>query len=250
MFNKDFKVVTTFHKAGYENYAWRFLESFAERMKGFQLHVYAEGIDLQSPVDNIVIHDFDKLCGKKQTAFEKMAEPYEKKIQTTQGNHFLWQASRFAHKYYACEHAIKTSEEQYVIWMDADTIVCKDVPDDLFTKFTAPDKYWSRVNRGRKYPECGFMIWNKHHSAHERYWQLMEWMYDQGACFQMKEWHDSYLWWMAEHYITEETGQNYWIDLGDGSGGHAFVRGPLGEYFDHCKGKRKTTGFSPERKWV
>jgi hypothetical protein len=111
----------------------------------------------------------------------------------------------------------------------------------------AEGKYWSRIGRGPKYPECGFMIWDTQHPIHKRYWQLMSWLYDEGALFQLIEWHDSYVWWTAERYVEQETKQNLHIDLGDGHVGHAFVLGPLGKKLDHLKGNRKEVGYSKER---
>ena len=71
---------------------------------------------------------------------------------------------------------------------------------------------------------------------------------DDGKCFDLPEWHDSFIWWTAEKIIKKKISKEISFNLGDDLKGHAFVRGVIGEYFDHLKGERKNIGFSPERK--
>lgn len=258
-----FAVVTTFHKEGYEKYGKRMMETLAKHLpEEVSLTAYYE--NMEAPVhDRWNCIDFNKLCGERYEAFKKLAQPYEHSVlvegkdprgggQITPGSRYLFEATRFSHKYFAVDHFWNMDDSRYVVWIDADVIADKDVPMSFFTeKLVKEGTYWSRIGRDKavkiRYPECGFMLWDTQSPHHERYKQLMSWMYDQGACFQMEEWHDSFLWWMAERYINDESKQSISHDIGDGSGRHPFVRGILGEYFDHLKGNRKDQGFSPER---
>ena len=43
------------------------------------------------------------------------------------------------------------------------------------------------------YSECGFLIFNTEHPIHEKFWQNMMKMYDDGDLFSEQEWHDSYI---------------------------------------------------------
>jgi hypothetical protein len=260
----NFEVVTTFHKPGYDKYGKRMIETFEEKWdKSIPMKVYYENMDqpeLQS--DRIEYINYEETCGEKQDAFSKIAAPYEEKVlgpngvdprperggqPVTPGSRYLFEASRFAHKYYACEHAMQNAKARYLVWCDADVVAVETITEEWLNGFVQEGKYWSRIGRGNIYPECGFMIWDTQHSAHQRYWQLMSWLYDQGALFQLVEWHDSYVWWTAERYVEQEAGKPLHVDLGGGHGGHAFVKGPLGAKLDHLKGNRKDIGFSKER---
>lgn len=257
-----YEIVTTFHKAGYEKYGKRMLETFEDKWENhIPLKVYYENMEVPDvSSDRISYLDYEVECGEKQKAFETIAAPHEERVlgpngedprshregPVTPGSRYLFQASRFAHKYYACEHAMQNTDKRYLVWCDADVVAIDDITEEWLDRFVEEDKYWSRVGRGNTYPECGFMIWDTQNPVHQRYWQLMSWMYDQGALFQLVEWHDSFVWWTAERYVEKEVGHPINVELG-GTGGHAFVKGPLGEKLDHLKGNRKDQGFSPER---
>ena len=159
----------------------------------------------------------------------------------------MFEATRFSHKYYTVDDFRQKSDSRYIVWCDADVVGTKKIPLDFLYSIVQEGKLWSRVNRPNVYPECGFMIWDRQNKWYDRYFQLMKWMYDEAALFQLEEWHDSYVWWAAERYIEREVGHSVSINLGDGSTKHPFVRGPLGQYLDHLKGNRKDTGYSPER---
>jgi hypothetical protein len=263
MANK-FDFVTTFHKEGYDKYGKRMIETFDTCYpKDINLTVYYEGMEKpEIGSERIIYRNYDEICGEKQKAFEVIAKPHQDRVlgpngidprperggkPVTEGSRYLFDATRFAHKYYACADFINKSESQYTVWCDADVVAMKPIPNEWLNTLVAEDKYWTRVGRVGKYPECGFMIWNRNHPQHQAYWNLMEQCYDQGSLFQLKEWHDSYVWWAAEGLIEQHTGINTSIDLGQGFSGHAFVHGVLGEYLDHLKGNRKDLGFSPER---
>lgn len=260
----EFSIVTTFHQEGFDKYGKTMMETLDKHIpNNISLTAYYE--DMEAPnIGRWKVIDFNEACGKKYKAFKELAAPYENDVliegndprpgrgKITPGSRYLFEASRFSHKYYAVEHFWQNKDTRYVIWCDADVKADKDIPYSFFTdKLIKENVYWSRVGRDKainiRYPECGFMVWDTESKHHVRYQQLMSWMYDQGACFTMEEWHDSFLWWAAERYIEKETGEKITLDLGDGSGKHPFVRGVLGEYFDHMKGNRKDIGYSPER---
>ena len=257
-------IVTTFHKAGYEKYGKRMLETINTHFpKDIRKVAYYENMDKPTE-DGWEYIEFQESCGVKQDKFAALAKPFEHSVLVEgidprngqpirPGNRYLFEATRFAHKYYAMEHAHKNNDNRYLIWCDADVIACEEVQEEWLQGLVEQGKLWSRVGRdgGNKirYPECGFMIWDTQHENYARYWQLMEWLYDEAVLFKLEEWHDSYVWWTAEKYVEQEVGHSVSVNLGDGYSGHAFVKGRLGEKLDHLKGARKDTGFSEERKW-
>jgi hypothetical protein len=249
-----FEIVTTFHQRGYDRYGHRFLDTMDRYLPDKMLvHVYYENMDKPKGFsERIIFKDFAKFCGEKQSKFEILAKPHElSKSNVSHGDKFLFQASRFAHKYYACEHAINNINSRYLIWIDADVVACKTISLNFFEKTIQQGCYWSRLSRGKKrYPECGYMVWDREHKLHKKFWDYMSLLYDEGNCFKLKEWHDSYLWWEAEKQINQQESTTIGYNLSGNAENqwHPFVAGPLGEYFDHHKGKRKLKGKSPERK--
>jgi hypothetical protein len=259
----DFDIVTTFHREGYEKYGERMVETFVKYWPK-QTHLTCYYEDMSEPLTqygNVSWRSFEEEVGERYNAFAKIAEPYELKVlgpdgedprshrdgPVTPGSRYLFEATRFSHKYYTVDDFREKSDARYIVWCDADVVAKNNIPYDFLESIVEEGKLWSRVNRPRVYPECGFMIWDKQNQYYDRYFQLMKWLYDEGALFKLEEWHDSYVWWAAEKYVTQEAGRSVSFDLGDGSTKHPFVTGILGQYLDHLKGNRKDTGYSPER---
>ena len=249
-----FTVVTTFNEAGWSRYAKNFAETMDKALPvGICILLYYEGARPGGDFsDRVKFVSFDASCGEKHNRFRGIAQPFENHIKNKKKNTapFKFEAVRFAHKYYACEDAMKQLQTRYLIWIDEDVVARKSVPEEFFKHIINDGLYWSRIGRGTDYPECGFMVWDSEHEVHQNYWKMMEAMYDGGALFKLSEWHDSYVWWTVEAISEAGIGRSIGYNLGDDQPGHAFVRGILGEYFDHLKGDRKLIGFSPEKAGV
>lgn len=252
--SSDFTIVTTYSQEGWNKYGYRSAISMDMYLpKDIDVLLYFEGNSFSKGLsDRMKFLSFDEYCGEKQKRFELKEQLFRdiKKERTNHEAEFKYQASRFAHKYYACEDAVKRVSTKYLVWIDADVIALRQIPENFFKSLVSDNSYWSRIGRGDQYPECGFMIWNRNHKIHKFFWEIMNKMYDEGQLFDLKEWHDSYVWWEAEKFLKKTKNINIAFDLGDGNDGHAFVRGALGKYFDHLKGPRKLLGFSPETKTV
>ena len=259
-----FDVVTTFHKAGYDKYGDRMVETFSEFWPS-EVHLTCYYEDMDEPLTqhgNVSFRSFEDSIGERYNDFSILAAPWEEKVlgpngedprshregPVTTGSRYLFEATRFSHKYYAIDHFRQNSDARYIVWCDADVVATKNIPIDFLNSLVEEGKLWTRIGRPNVYPECGFMIWDTQNKYYDRYFQLMKWLYDEGALFQLEEWHDSYVWWAAEKYVEKEANGNVSIDIGDGSSRHPFVTGPLGKYLDHLKGKRKDQGYSPERR--
>ena len=46
---------------------------------------------------------------------------------------FLWDAVRFSHKTFAVDHAIKTIDADYILWLDADTYTFREISKEFVT---------------------------------------------------------------------------------------------------------------------
>ena len=156
---------------------------------------------------------------------------------------FLWDAVRFSHKTFAVDHAIKNIDTDYVLWLDADTYTFRPISKDFVTGLLPADKLVNFLGRGDKYPECGWVCYNRRHSKIKKFMQSWTDLYVKDTIFRQLEWHDSYLFWQMVKSIAPNDG----VDIGKGAGAkghHVFINSVLGEYIDHMKGKRKIKGKS------
>ena len=103
------------------------------------------------------------------------------------------------------------------------------------------------------YSECGFLIFDTHHSSHEVFWKEMMEMYSGGKLFNEKEWHDSYIFDQVRKKIEKKynvlnlnISKLGLVDIETKTDDHVFVTSVLGEFMDHKKGNRKDVKWSPE----
>ena len=156
---------------------------------------------------------------------------------------YLWDAVRFAHKTFAVDHGLKTIDADYVLWLDADTYTFRKINKDFVTGLLPKNKLVNFLGRGDKYPECGWVCYNKKHPKIGEFMQYWTSLYIRDTIFEELEWHDSYLFWQCVKRIAPNDG----VDIGKGAGAkghHVFINSVLGAYIDHMKGKRKVKGKS------
>ena len=156
---------------------------------------------------------------------------------------YLWDAVRFAHKTFAVDLAIKNIETDYVLWLDADTYTFREIDKDFVTGLLPANKLVNYLGRGQKYPECGWVCYNKKHPKLTEFMKYWTDLYINDTIFKELEWHDSYLFWQCIKRIAPDDG----VDIGKGAGAkghHVFINSVLGGYIDHMKGKRKVKGKS------
>ena len=146
-------------------------------------------------------------------------------------------------KTFAVDHGLKTIDADYVLWLDADTYTFRKINKDFVTGLLPKNKLVNFLGRGDKYPECGWVCYNKKHPKIEEFMQYWTSLYIRDTIFEELEWHDSYLFWQCVKLIAPNDG----VDIGKGAGAkghHVFINSVLGAYIDHMKGKRKVKGRS------
>ena len=150
-------------------------------------------------------------------------------------------AIRFAHKIFALDNLMyhfEFSEDMdipwndYVGWIDADTIVHTPIPEKFFDTLIADYSYMSYLSRTMRHSECGFLLFNVRHPMHKVYWKAMRNMYDRFNLIYEKEWHDSYLFDQVRLKFDQKPFHMiHQIDIGD-----VFGQSVLGQYMTHFKG--------------
>ena len=213
----------------------------------------ASHIDDSKVRSKILLNDYHK----KIPEYEEFCKKFQHKEKLT--DDFRFNAFRFAYKVFAISHALKHIETRYLIWLDADIKTHKKIPLDFFDKLVKDTSYMSYLGRENisvqhlTYSECGFLIFDTHHSTHKIFWKEMMDMYSGGKLFDEKEWHDSYIFDQVRKKIEKKynvtnfnISQLGLVDIKTQNDEHVFVTSVLGEYMDHKKGNRKDVKWSPE----
>lgn len=146
---------------------------------------------------------------------------------------FRFDCSKFCRKVFAQDAVFE--EDEYVFWVDADTVVKREVdPEELIRLFGG--KALLYMGRAQTYTETGFVGFHTKHPDFQRFRDSYLKFLTSGAIFSQKEgWHDCIVFDKARKGIA---GQNL---TPHGHGFNPVIQDtPLGKYFDHLKGNRKT----------
>ena len=260
--------LTTFHKPGLDLYGQRFIDSFAKNVdKKIKLLVYAENCTPVNP-DNkqitiidakelIKLNQFKSRWGNVPKANGKC--PFPEKRPRDHHKEFKWDAVRFANKVYAVFDAVTRTDDQWTVWIDADTFVHSPISYEQFENLLPNDKWITFVGRGKgsqTWPECGFYGLNTQTETCKKFLSEFERMYEDAdnGIFKLDEWHDSFVFGKILNQLTPLDKNFYDYSTGiynktakTGGGGHPLINSVLGNYFDHMKGARKTKGKSQKK---
>ncbi|MEJ6845091.1 hypothetical protein V3589_02560 [Sinorhizobium fredii] len=230
----DFAAISTFNAAGLELYGRRMVVSFHEHWPAeVPLRVYSEGWDFLD-------------CWGPENFNLSAASPWLDEFKARHGHRtfkdFRWDAVRFSHKVAAVCHAARNIDCDVLIWLDGDIVTHANLSiEDLEGLRPRDDEWISWLYRQNMYPECGFYMLDRRHPQHEAMIASFEAMYMQDLLYGLAEYHDSYV---LRHVV--EAARVPWRSI-SGKGGetsHPLINGPLGQWFDHLKGRRKREGRS------
>ena len=265
---KMITTLTTFHKPGLDLYGQRFIDSFAKNVdKKIKLLVYAENCTPINPDSNQItiidakeltkLNQFKSRWGNVPKANGKC--PFPEKRPRDYHKEFKWDAVRFANKVYAVFDAVTRTDDQWTVWIDADTVVHSPISYEQFENLLPNDKWITYVGRGKgsqTWPECGFYGLNTHNETCKKFLSEFERMYEDAdnGIFKLEEWHDSYVFGhilnnMRIHNpaVLDYSADMYLKEAKTGGGGHPLINGILGKWMDHMKGGRKNTGKSLQK---
>ncbi|MTI16484.1 hypothetical protein E1162_04430 [Rhodobacteraceae bacterium RKSG542] len=249
--HSSYVVTTTFHRSGYELYGSKCIESFLRFWPDdVKMVVYAEDVEVKEQDDRLIVLDQRPTLAALQSFKEAYAgEPKANgtcRAASGEPYNFRWDAVRFSNKVFAITHAIKAwhGRADHLIWLDADTVTRKPVTAELLEKVSpAQNELAAYLNR-RSYPECGWVGYNLKHPHILRFAETFEDSYTSGAFMNMKENHDSYVFWQIALEMENADGIPFKKLGSDRARGHIFLNSELGKYLDHLKGPRKNTGRS------
>lgn len=255
MIDQTISVVTTFHKAGLDNYAQNMIDSFIKNWpKEITLYAYAEECTPIVNASNVIVKDLHK-SSPELVAFKQKwknvpkangdvtKDPIRSKRKDA-GKGFKWDAVRFAHKVYSIFDCARICNTDKIMWMDADMICHSPIDMARINELVLPAYDLCYVGRDRKWPECGLYSINLKTTDGQLFLKEFQRVYDdaENGIFEMDEWHDS--------FVFEEVRKSMSLKcLNWGQGiirgeGHPLINGPWGAYLDHLKGGRKALGKS------
>lgn len=257
---KTYSIVTTFNQAGRDLYGQRMIDSFDQYWpKNVKLYVYTEGCDIKCPSDRVIQVDLAS-ASPNLVAFKERHKnnprAHGQVLPDGSGppkdNAFKWNAVRFAHKVFAVIHAVRTICDDWVIWLDADTVTHTAVPETFLQEICDDSAMACYLGRRRSYhSECGWVAYNRRHTDLLNFIQIWEDYYVTDTIFREQEWHDSFMFDLVRLRFQARGTKFSNISPAEahrmpGKGiNHPFIASRLGEYMDHMKGhKRKALGHS------
>lgn len=249
-----YTVITTFHRAGLEQYGQRMIDSFEKHWPAdVDLIVLAENCEprVSRPNTRVIslldasadLQSFIQRHQNNPLAHGQAGPPdvFNPKKQ------FRWDAVRFCHKVYAKAVAADMIDSGWMIWIDADTVTHSPVPTNWLHSVCPNDSMISYLGRGENYhSECGWVAYNLDRVECRQFIQDFVNMYNCDEIFKLKEWHDSYVWDTLRRQFQHRCKFHNLNSLAqtDARAGHPFINSSLGAYMDHLKGNRKTLGKS------
>ena len=159
-------VVTSFHKAGFEVYGRKFLETFKKYWpSSVNLTIYFEDEHDRNP--NFKWEPISSV----EFLDEYMAKLRFPLFHGIQGDKYNinWDA-RMARKSFIQMHSMRKFKGK-VAWLDSDVITHEPVPENFLDTVLPDDKFCAYLGRdGWMYTESGFLAFNASHPIAQKYW--------------------------------------------------------------------------------
>ena len=161
------KVVTTLHEDGYNLYGSEHIATWAEHFPiDWKIVYYAEK---HSPefVERVSVVDFDVECANWQSFYNAVKDKLNHDLQKDDVKVMNWykKALRWSFKMFTLMHALKHTEERYLIWLDSD-VVAVHKPKDSWLLDCLNDKCLAGqlefIKEGG-HVETGILIIDLHH---------------------------------------------------------------------------------------
>jgi hypothetical protein len=229
------RVVTTCHKAGYDEYGFRFRESLNNWPAGTEFYWYVEGYEV--PQD-------ERLTQRSITKLAPLND-LKARYANYRPPNYLFDVVRFANKVFATADALR-DYDGLGVWCDADAVAYAPIPDGLLQSMLG-DAYIGLFKRAGMYSETGMVLFNCAHYEHSNFLDTWLAWYTSDSFKSLNNWTDCETL-DATVRKMEASGKIRSVSLSAGheKDMHPMAKVELAKYLDHCKGGRKAAGFSPE----
>jgi hypothetical protein len=229
------KVITTVHKAGFEQYGHRWIEGIKNWPKA-EFWMYPEGFSTEAvkckPIESL----------PRLEAFKKQYAGYVPP-------NWEFDIVRFANKVFAAYDAFY-DYKGLCVWLDADCVTYKKLPKGYIEKLLPSDCYFANFKRAGYHTETGFWIADGKHPEHQAFLDTWIQWFESGEFKALNQWHDCTtldatikLFERDKRIKTHNLSGQFVKEM------HPMAKVDLGRYLDHTKGGRKGLGHSPENKF-
>lgn len=209
---------TTFHKPGYELYGKTWINSFIQLSNyynKFKALVFYQGFEPDILHPNITYVDYDK-------TFPQHA--VWKSDFNAKSKHNAWvkkNSIRFSHKAFVIAHVLSTYNNDYLIWLDGDTVFKKAVYN-AFPKDVLNNCYMAcQQEQGSNHVESGVLIFDGKHVHTKSFAKKFQENYNINKLLTMGEPYDGFV----VYKTTQQLGHPF-LDLNAEYGKHGIQSDP------------------------
>jgi len=242
-------VSTTFSSKGYNEYAYKVIESFIKYWpKTVDLYAYYD--ELEPWKHNASNVHYIKLDFPDLLKFKEENKDNPKQSGNGTNKDFLRDAIRFSHKVFAYIDLAVNKNVDIAIWLDGDVITHQPVTEQVIMSWL-DNKMAGALLRPTIYTETGFHIFDMRHYLAKDFMDKWKSQYTENKVWDLPWDEESrtklgYTDCHTYDVVRETFDQSLWHNLSPQglNHSHPFVNGPLGAYMDHTKGPRKLEGRS------
>jgi hypothetical protein len=165
------KVVTTCHKAGFDQYGHRWCESVGNWSVGTEFVMYGEGFGAMNRIEDL----------PRLAAFKEAHKDYRPPS-------WRYDIARFSNKVFAAYDAFY-NHDSIGVWLDADAVTYNKIPDG-YVEEQLGDAFFAHFKRADWYTETGLWIMNCAHPVAKAFLDTWVSWFESGAFKNLHEWHD------------------------------------------------------------
>jgi len=232
--DEDKFFITSFNKRLYDDYAHQFIKTYIDTQQTIKVICYVE--DDTKFVDHPNLHFVNIF--KEQPELRHFVVRHKDKTWNDDSN-FLQNAVRFSYKVFAQYHANKLNKK--FIWLDADNIFLKQIPDNFIDTFIPDDTFITFYGRNT-YTECGVLGFNSTLDISKKFFETYINHYIKDTIWDLPDKTDCHAFDNTRKLVQVKE-----RNKGDGHNGHVIARDEdINIFLDHKKGKRKYLTNSPE----
>lgn len=229
------KVVTTVHKAGFEQYGYKWIESIKNWPKA-EFIMYAEGFEPEG-VEFKRCEDLPRLVEFKAKHKGYIPPSW----------HF--DIVRFSNKVFAAYDAFY-DYDGVCVWLDADCETYKPISEEFIRSQLPEGAFMSLLKRVGMFTETGFWMMDGKHPEKQAFMDTWLQWFESGKFKMLNNWHDCTTLDMTIRMFEKDGRvENHNLSGNYVKDRHPMAKIELGKYIDHVKGSRKELGFSPENKY-
>ena len=222
-------VVSTFSDKGYDEYANIFVQGIEK--------YFEDSINVSLYTDTIKINSSKIKCLPLEESIPDLVKFKTRNKEKTFKN-FLFDGVRFSHKSYAIWHASENLNTDIMIWLDADTLIKKEITAQYLEKFLPNGCFTSYLGRPGRYTETGFVAFDLNHKHRKEFFGEFKNYYDSDKIYTLEAFTDCHVYDATRMRFEKENkikSHNLTPDLGKNNFNNTFV-----DHMVHFKGNKKT----------